>query len=292
MNHRGGAGVLLAILLATSACDKQATGQSVAVVNGEEISQSELNEELAAANVPESVDKKTVMPQLLQRIVDRRLIAQHAIEQGVDKTPDYLSRQRRLNENLLIGMYTQRQSEALKPATPQQIEQFMNQNPGMFGQREMLALQQIAFDRPADMTLLRQMENDHSLEAVAATLTRLGIPFQRGAGRLDTASIPTPVAQQIKGLPPGEPFVAPSGNRIVVSVVQARQAAVPPQDEARRVAAEALRRQKLGEMLDKQLKEVKAAAKIEYQPGFEPKEPDAKGQATPAAAAPPAKAKS
>jgi hypothetical protein len=34
----------------------------------------------------------------------RRLMAQNASEQGVDKTPEYVTRQRRLNEDLLIGL--------------------------------------------------------------------------------------------------------------------------------------------------------------------------------------------
>ena len=41
------------------------------MVNGEEISLPELNTELAAANIPATADKKAVMPQLLQRMVDR-----------------------------------------------------------------------------------------------------------------------------------------------------------------------------------------------------------------------------
>ncbi len=138
MNNRGGAGVLLAILLATSGCNKEATGQSVAVVNGEEVSESELNEELAAANIPESADKKQIMPQLLQRIIDRRLVAQKAAEAGIDRSPDYLSRQRRLNENLLIGLYTQKQADTIKPPTPAEIDALMAQNPQMFAQRGVL----------------------------------------------------------------------------------------------------------------------------------------------------------
>lgn len=290
MYNRVGAGVLLAVMLATGGCDKQATGQSVAVVNGEEISQSELNEELAAANVPESVDKKVVMPQLLQRIIDRRLVAQQAKEQGLDKTPDYLSRERRADENLLIALYTQRQQDAIKAPTPAEIDKFMADNPAMFAQREMLVLDQLAFQRPADITLLRQLENDHSLDAVAASLTRLGIPFQKGRGQLDTATVPPQVAQQVKSLPAGEPFVAPAGDRIIVSVIAARQAAPPPQDAARRVAGEQVKRRKLMETLDGQLKQLKTAAKIEYQPGFEPKEGADKAAPAAPAATPPAKA--
>lgn len=281
MNYRVGAGVLLAMALATGGCKKQATGQSIAVVNNEEISQAELNDELTAANVPESADKKEVMPALLQRVVDRRLVAQKAIADGIDKSPEYLSRQRRLDETLLIGLYTQKLSDQIKPATPAEIDAYIAQHQNMFAQRQLLALDQVVFDRPADISVLQQLRDDHSLEAVAASLTRLGIPFNRGGGRLDLASVPTQVAQQINSLPAGEPFVAPSGNRITVSVVTGREAAVPRPDEARRVATEAIRREKLAKAVDDQLKQLRASAKIDYQPGFEPK-----AKATPAAGAP------
>lgn len=278
MNYRGGAGVLLAVLLATSGCNKQATGQSVAVVNGEEVSQSELNDELSAANVPESADKKQVMPALLQRIVDRRLIAQKATADGLDRSPEYLSRQRRLNENLLIGLYTEKQADAIKPPTPAEIDTFMTQHPNMFQQRAILLLDQVVFNPPADLTLLQQLKDDHSLDAVAASLTKLGIPFTKSRSQLDLATVPTQVAQQIRTLPAGEPFVAPSQGRIVASVVVGQQAAVPNNETARRVATEAIKRQKLGETLDRQVKDLRTAAKIEYQPGFEPK-PDAAAKA-------------
>lgn len=283
MNNRGGAGILLAILLATSACNKEATGQSVAVVNGEEISESELNEELAAANVPESADKKEVLPQLLQRIVERRLVAQKAAEEGIDRSPEYLSRQRRMNEQLLIGLYTQRQADSLKAPTPAEVQGFISSSPNVFQQRQILTLDQLSFERPADMSILQQLQNDHSLDAVSSTLTRLGIPFTKGNGRLDTATVPAQLAQQITGLPPGEPFVTPAGNRVIVSVITGRADAPLNQEEARRVATEAVRRQKLQELVEGQVKELRNTAQITYQPGYEPKADQAKA-GTPAPA--------
>lgn len=287
MNNRGGAGILLAMLLATtSACNKEATGQSIAVVNGEEVSESELNEELAAANVPESADKKEILPQLLQRIIERRLVAQKATEEGIDRSPEYLSRQRRMNEQLLIGLYTQRQADSLKAPTPAETQAFIARSPNIFQQRQILTLDQLSFERPADMSILQQLQNDHSLDAVANTLARLGIPITKGNGRLDTATVPAQLAQQITSLPPGEPFVAPSGNRVIVSVVTGRTDAPLTQEEARRVATEAVRRQKLQELVEGQVKELRTKAQITYQPGYEPKadQPKAGEPAAPAKA--------
>jgi peptidyl-prolyl cis-trans isomerase C len=271
---------MAAVLLATSGCSKEATGQSVAVVNGEEVSLSELNAELSQANVPESADKKQVLPQLLQRIIDRRVLAQKAVEEGVDRSPEYIARQRRMNEELLIGLYTKRQSDAMKAPTPQEIDRFIAENPGMFAQRAVLSLDQLQFDRPADMTLLQQMANDKTLDQVGATLTRLGIPFTRSKGRLDTATVPPQMLKQITDLPAGEPFVVPVGQRIVASVITGREAATISSDQNRRIAAEALRRQKLMATMEKQLKDIRANAKIEYQSGYAP--PANAGKAQPA----------
>ena len=73
---------LVAALLVTSGCGKKATGQVVAVVNGDEITLDELNAELNNVNLPPSADKKLAMRQLLQQVIDRRLLAQTAKEQG------------------------------------------------------------------------------------------------------------------------------------------------------------------------------------------------------------------
>ena len=288
MTSRVLVGALAAITLATSGCQKEATGQTVAVVNGEEISQNELNAELALANVPESADRKAIMPQLLQRIVDRRVLAQKAIEEGVDRNPEYLTRQRRMNEELLIGLYTKRRADAVKAPTPQEIDRFIAENPGMFQQRAVLSLNQIQFDTPADMTLLEPMRDDSSLEEVGATLTSLGIPFTRSNSRLDTASVPPAMLSQIEALPPGEPFVIPVGGRMVASVITGREAATIGGDQNRRIAAEALRRQKLVELMEKELEQLRSAAEIDYQTGYAPAKAPADGKA---AAAPPAKTK-
>jgi EpsD family peptidyl-prolyl cis-trans isomerase len=261
-----------------SACGDKATGQTVAVVNGEEISASELNAELAAANVPQTADKKQILPQLLQTMIDRRLLAQKAAEQGLDKSPEYVSRQRRMNEELLINMSSRRQADSMKLPTSREIDAFIAANPGMFQKRETLSLDQLQFEAPTDPAALRRLSNDHSLDALATSLAALGIPFTRTDAKMDTASVPTPVLKQIEALPPGEPFIVPIGGRMYASVITGREPASVSPEESRKLAVEAIRRQNLGSGLQKQLKDLRAQAKIDYQPGYEPAAAKAKTQ--------------
>lgn len=261
---------LMASALVVSGCGKKATGQTVAVVNGEEISQGELNAELQAANVPASADRKQVTAQLLQRIVDRKLLAQAAVKDGIDKTPEYISRQRRMNEELLIGMLSQRRSNTVRLPAAADVNQFIAANPAMFANRSILSLNQISFDPPADGSVATQLKDAHSLDAVAEILTSRHIAFARGTAKLDTASVPPQAQKQIDSLPAGEPFIVPSNGKIVISVITGREPAPVAADQAPKIAAEMMRRQQLGDTMQKTLAQLHQSAKIEYQAGYAP----------------------
>jgi len=86
----------LMVLMCLSACNREATGQVAAVVNDDEITLQEINAELAALQIPETADKKLVQQQALQRIIERRLLAQEASADGVATSQDYLIRERQL----------------------------------------------------------------------------------------------------------------------------------------------------------------------------------------------------
>ena len=252
------------------ACGSKATGQAVAVVNGEEITIGELNSELASANIPASADKKKVMPQLLQQIIDRRILAQKASEQGVDKTPDFLNQERRLREGLLLSLASKRQADTIRIPDQRAIDAFIAANPSLFRDRSILLLDQLQFQPPVDDAQVARLKNDHSIAALAASLTALGMPFVRTDAKLDTATVPPAIMKQIEALPAGEPFIVPINGKMYASVITGRQPANPTAEENRRVAVEAMRRQSLETWYASQLKQLRNEAKIEYQDGYAP----------------------
>lgn len=265
------------LILLLSACGAKPEGQTVAVVNGEEISIGELNAELASANIPSSADKKTVTPRLLQRVVDRRLMAQRAAEQGLDQTPEFITQQRRQNEDLLIRMAAKRLADTTKLPDPAAVDAFMAANPDMFADRTVLLLDQLQFVAPTGAEQLQMLKGDHSISELAASLTGMGIPFVRTDAKLDTATVPPAVLKQIYALPPGEPFIVPIGGRSYASVITGRERPNASLEENRRIAVEAMRQKSLNETLDRELKQMRAAAKIEYQQGYAPSPADRKG---------------
>jgi EpsD family peptidyl-prolyl cis-trans isomerase len=260
----------MVIALIASSCDRKPGGQTVAVVNNDEITAADLNAELASENVAPGTATKDARNQALQRIIDRRLLEQQARKDGLDKTPDFLNQERRLTENLLIQMLVQKQVNTAQVPTPAQISQFEAAHPGAFANREIWTLNQIIYPLPKDPGLKAKLNATETLDQVAQVLTAAGVQFTRATRQIDSALIPANNYTQIMGLKPGEPFIADGTDKSVASVITARQPAPLPEDKARQLALNGLRREQVDKFVSDRVKGLTANAKIQYQPGFGP----------------------
>jgi len=269
---------LASLSLTLAACQKKAEGQVVAIVNGEEITLTELNAEIAELNVPPSADKELVRSRVLQRMVDRRLLTQAAKEAGLDRDPAYLTQERRMREQLLVNLYGRKAMDTVKVPDTAAIDRYIAERPSAFAARKLYRLDQLQIDPPAQPERLRELESAHTMADVAARLTAMGIPFERGTGTLDTATVSPQVLERIQALPAGEPFIVPANGKLVVNVITGSEDVPVPTEQARQIAAQAMRNEELNKIGETRLNEAKAKAKIEYQQGFEPKA-DADGSA-------------
>ena len=262
-----------AILLVVGGCQKKASGQVVAVVNGEEITQQEVNSELQGATIPPGSDKNKVISQLLQRLVDRKLLVQKAKADGLDKSPEFLEQVRRSQDGLILSLLASKAAKTISLPDSVAVTRFIASNPTMFNERRRYALDQIAFSQPADAKILKDLAPAHSLDAIAAILTAHGIQFSRGKGQLDSAIIPPAMADRIASLPPGEPFLVPDKGRMVASTISSMEKTPTPDEQAKPAALNLLRQQSLSDVMQRQLDKARAAATIEYKPGFSPPKP-------------------
>ena len=260
----------IGLALLASACNKKAEGQTVAIVNGEEITAAELNAELATAKLPPGVTKEQARSRVLQQMVDRRLLAQQAQKDGLDKSPEYLNRRRRLDEELLISMLASRQIDTAKLPSDPEIDRFEASRPGLFAKREQWQLNQIRFPMPTDAANRSKLNDAKNLDEVAAVLTAAKIEFTRQTNRLDTAVIPPDLYARLVTEPAGEPFIIPVGNLGVASVVTGREPQPLTGEQARPIAVAAMRREQATKLMQDRLKGLRQTAKVEYKPGFAP----------------------
>jgi EpsD family peptidyl-prolyl cis-trans isomerase len=260
--------LLLAVM--ATACQKKATGQTVAIVNNEEITAAELNAELSNETSNAGIDPKIARAAALEKLIDRKLLVQQAKSDGLDKSPEYVNQQRQATENLLINMLVTRHTNTAQVPSPDEISRFEASRPEVFSNRQIWTLQQILYPLPKDQALTAKLAAAQTLDEVASLLTASGIQFTRGSKQLDTAVFPHQIYQQIANLKDGEPFIAPGADKAVASVVTARQPAPLNPDQTRQVALSLMRRDQVQKFVEDRVKGLKTSAKIEYQPGFAP----------------------
>ena len=264
--------IVLAVVLAlvVSSCQRKAEGQTVAVVNNEEITAADLNGELSSENLPTTGASKDVRAAALQRLIARRLLEQQARKDGIDKSPDFLNQERRLTENLLINMLVSRHLNTAEVPSAQQVSQYEAAHPEVF-KHEIWTLDQVIYPLPKDSALKAKLDAANSEDDVVKALTAAGVPFTKATKQVDTAIFPHQIYVQILGLKPGEPFIIPGPDKAVASVITARQPAPPiDDDKARQLALQGIKREDADKFINDRVKSLKASAKIEYQPGFGP----------------------
>lgn len=257
-----------ALLLA--GCKSEPAGQVAATVDGKEITLSELNAELANVQVPEGANKKLMQQQALQRVIDRKLLANAARADEIDQSPEFIVRRQQLEDALLVQLLARKIARDVKVPNAGDVDKFMAANPNMFEGRQILTVDQIRFAMPARDDYLKPLGDAHSMTEVIAVLDRLGIKYERGTAQIDSAQVTKATLDQIRNVPAGEPFVVPAGGGVTVSVVTGTAAAPFSGENARPVAVNAERNAQLGKKVEDRLRAEKGKAQITYQPGFAP----------------------
>jgi EpsD family peptidyl-prolyl cis-trans isomerase len=260
----------LLVALAATSCQKKASGQTVAVVNNEEITAAELNDALTSDRAVAGANTKEARAAELQKLIDRKLLVQQARSDGLDKSPEFINQQRRAVDDLLINMLLQKRLNTSTLPSAEEISRFQASRPEVFANRETWTLQQIIYPLPKDPAVAAKLKAASSLNEIAQTLTAAGIQFTRDTKKLDTAVFPHEIYQQVAAVKPGEPFIAPGPDKAVASVITAREPAPITGDQARTVALNLMRRDQAQKLIQDRVKSLRSSAKIEYQPGFEP----------------------
>ena len=253
-----------------SGCKREATGQVIAVVNGEEITRQELNAKLQNANLPQDVDKNAIQQAALQQIVERKLLAKVARDAGVDKSGDYILQRQEMEEMLLIQLLGKQTDKTIKVPTIAESDKYIASHPWMFANRAILNMDRIQFAAKPDDQAVKALIPLHSMQDVAAKLNEMHVPFRRGTSQVDTALVPPQVLDRLMALPKGEPLGVPEAGIMNLSTIIDSKPAPLTGDEARPIAAKAMRAETMNAAFRAKLDEAKKAAKITYQNGFAP----------------------
>lgn len=255
-----------------SGCNKKAEGQVVAVVHGDEITSQEVNAELPNAPKAEGEEGKKLQNIALARVIDRTLLADMAKKDGIETSPEYILRKKKMDETLLVQMLGEKLARDQKQPSAQDIQKVMAENPQVFADRTLFALDQIVFPTPDRKEVMQALAPTKTMDEVVAVLNRFGIKFQRGNNQIDSANLSPQMFSEFQKVGTSEPIIIPTGATVVVGKILLTKKVPVTGNEARQVAINLYTKQAVSKTIEKRLEQAKKDANIQYQSGFGPPE--------------------
>jgi hypothetical protein len=225
---------LVAVALIAGCHPMRPGGQTVAVVNGAPITNSDIDLELSL--LPAEAGRRA-RPQVLQALIDRKLMVEEARARGVDHAVQFVRMDRRNREMLLAQFAADVVAARAATASGREVADRLARRSEMGAQRRLLTVDVLSF--PLSSGVQREIAGLRERAALQRALARHGVSASITRQAWDSATISPDQAGQVAGLAPGQMAIHREGDRAVAIVVVAAQAApLDPASAARMAQAQ------------------------------------------------------
>lgn len=152
----------LLMLLVLNACEvSPPSGQVVARVDGIEITRRDVLIELLASGAPADVDTRTAEPEMIDRVIIRKLLAKEAEKQFIDRSPEFVGAVRRNREILLGESLLQRMAAQIPSPSSDAVQRLIKQDSRRSISAARALAQKDAERKMVDATIRRLREHAH-----------------------------------------------------------------------------------------------------------------------------------
>jgi EpsD family peptidyl-prolyl cis-trans isomerase len=258
---------LLAVGAALAGCEhSQATSASAgasrapdrlaAKVNGTPISVHEVGGGAAGAS----------SAQALEKIIDRELLVQKALQAKLDRDPQVLQALENSRRQLLAQAYLERAAAAVK-SSPDEVSAFYAENPALFAQRRIYRLRELPVSASAEQLELVRSEaaSAKDLDEIAGWLKWRNLKVGPVTGATQPAEqLPLGQLSRLASMREGEIAVfASAPGATVIQLVHAQDAPLTEQQAAPLIEQFIAGRKRL-ELAAAEVRRLREVAKIEY----------------------------
>ena len=212
-------GVMMVVVTLLAACGgskEKAPSQSLAQVNGSDITVLQMNEELARSKIP-IAQKEAATKQLLEALIDRQLLQNEALRDKVDRDPQVVQAIERAKSQILTQAYLQKRLANVAKPGKADIETYYNTHPEIFAQSKIYALHELII-ATADVNgeLSALLAKAASLEEIATWMQVHKVQFTHNQLTRNAVDLPPPLLKKLQEMRKGQLFTVTEGDRSVV----------------------------------------------------------------------------
>ena len=222
--------------------DQATKGQVIAHLGKDDVSIHELDHEFRSDNIP--VDKRSdeVVGRVLNDIIQRKLLVQQAVAAKLDREPTVLLDISRSRERILAAAYLQREVANKAAAIGKSdIDNYIASHPGKFAKRMALIGEQITFQLNASaQSVVTAAKDAKTLEDIDKILSELGVLHSRSMATMNSADVPDEVMKVMEAKKSDDIFFFRAGSNGVFFKLKAIEGRPPVEDEAEKLARQAL----------------------------------------------------
>ena len=247
--------------------EKKAPATQVAAkVNADEITVHQVNYALAKTPnlAPELAER--AKKEILNRLIDQQLARQQAIGKKLDRAPGVQQALEAARSEILARAYLEQVAAAQPKPSTEETKKYYAEHPELFAQRRVYSLEEIAFATKDDIAagLRERAAKARSMQEIAEWLKSRDIRFTANRGVRAAEQIALEVLPKLQVAKDGEIVVIVNGDNHQVIRVTASK--TEPVDEAAATPRieQFLFNRRSREAVDKELRQLKAGAQIEY----------------------------
>lgn len=257
--------LLLVAGMGLSACSKEkGGGQSLARVNGEDITMLQVNDELAHANVPAN-QQQDASKKILESLIDRQVIIDEAMREKIDRSPSVLQAIERSKANIIQQAYLEKVVSKVEKPTTAEMSDYFHKHPEIFGNGKLYHMNSLLIaGKDMDDKLKAEITSAKSLEEIATWMISHNVHFARGVASRTTMNMPPEMAAKLMSMHAGQMFVVnEGGNSMIVSIVDIKDNPIAFEDAAPAIE-QYFKVKNTQEVVDTEVKHLRSLAKIEY----------------------------
>lgn len=294
--------VVIASALVIAGCgDKSKSeakaSQAAARVNDEEITVHQINQLLERQQGIKPEQAEAASRQALEGLIDQQLAVAKAEEKKLDRDPQIVALLDSTRRSILARAYVEKASAA-GAGTPsaEDVRKYFDAKPALFAQRKVYALQEFTVPASADQTkeLIAKLKTTKSAQDFGEVLKASGVKFTANQTTQAAESLPLGIIEPLSKVDDGEALYITAQDGFKALLIVASKSQPVTFEQAKPAIEQYLTVERRREFAQKELKALRAAAKIEYIGKFAEKAASgaAAQTAAPAAAAAPSTAES
>jgi EpsD family peptidyl-prolyl cis-trans isomerase len=241
--------------------------QVIARVNDIEITVHQINAVLAQNPNLSPKDEAAAKREILNRLVDQQLAVQQAQLRKLDRSPNILQAVEAGRAEILARAYSEEIARAQPRPSLEEVKKYYAENPELFSQRREFVLESIGVAASEELgaELKSRVAKSGSIKAIAEWLRSRNASFAEIHGTRSAEEIPLQMLAKLHAMKDGEIqlFDEGGGRYQVIQVAATRPAPVDLATATPRIQ-QFLFNRGLYAAIDREMKQLRAAAKIEY----------------------------